>query len=160
MIAANLEVTENEELYSRNIDKFIHSKGLKPIRWAYCTFVLTLIYTVLVLVSSIHRADSLNVTVCSLGIYLLINTENVKKSSFRLLVAALIVSLCYDVAWSLLKDSSEGQFEDKNAPHWIIEISKWVQWLLIGFKVVLIFVFWKASIDFAALIDERKMLFY
>lgn len=94
---------------------------------------------------------------CALGIYLLTNTNDAKKQHFRLLVAALALSLCYDVAWVFLRDGAESQLEQVSS--WVVTAAQWVQVLLMVFKVVMIFVFWKASHDFAALIDERSIIF-
>jgi len=47
----------------------------------------------------------MNITVCTLAILLLTNSDLVDKTSFRLLVAGTFVSLGYDIVWHFLQDS-------------------------------------------------------
>ena len=115
----NFEVSQREEAYSRNVDNFIAKRGLRPIKWARCTFILTIIFTVMVIISSMARTDSMNVTVCALGIYLLMNTREVKKQSFRMLVVGLCMSLVYDLVWQFMKDGAEGQLEKNLEETWV-----------------------------------------
>lgn len=81
---------------------------MRPIKWAKCTYILTVIYTLLVMVASLARADSMNVTVCTLALYFLTNTNDVKNKHFRLLVLALALSLVYDLIYLVMKDGHEG----------------------------------------------------
>lgn len=96
-----------EEGISRKVDQFVAKSGMRPIRWARLTFQLTIIYTVLVMISCLARADSLNITVCCLAIYLLKHTGEVTKQSFRSLVVLLLLSLLYDFLWRMLQNEDE-----------------------------------------------------
>lgn len=107
----------------------------------------------------------MNVTVSALSIYFLFNARDQENSrigakkqqnQFRALCAGLVVSLFYDIIWSFMKDSAEGQLQTE---HVMFELVSWVQTIMMIFKVFMCFVFWKASLDFAALIDSRSELF-
>ena len=123
---------------------------MKPIKWAKCTYILTLIFAVQVMLASLARADSLNVTVCTLALYLLTNTQDVKKKHFRMLVFFLAFSFLYDILWQFFHDGAEGQLEGNSA---IISFGKWMQLIMVFYKVILLVVYWKASIDFDKMID-------
>ena len=41
----------------------------------------------------------MNLTVCTAGIYMLYNTERIKKYTFRVLVLGTLISLVYDLVW-------------------------------------------------------------
>jgi hypothetical protein len=56
--------------------------------------------------AGLYRADFMNVTVCTVAIYLLSNPSDVHKNSFRLLVLGTVISLCYDVLWHQMQDFS------------------------------------------------------
>ena len=98
----DLNVRDQEEIFSRKVDNFVASRGVRPIKWASLTFTLTIIYTVLVIMCCMTRADSLNITVCCLAIYLLLYTNDVSKRSFRALVLLTLLSLLYDLIWYFL----------------------------------------------------------
>jgi inner membrane protein involved in colicin E2 resistance len=81
--------------------------GMRPVQWAKLTFRLTIIYTVLVMLSCMAKADSLNITVCCLAIYQLMHTSEVTKNSFRGLVLLLLLSLVYDMLWYFMQSEQE-----------------------------------------------------
>ena len=152
----NLGVRDQEEVISRKVDNFIAQRGVRPIKWASLTFTLTIIYTVLVMMCCMARADSLNITVCCIAIYLLLHTSEVSKKSFRALVLLTLLSLIYDFVWYFLQNQNEIEYLDGGSTSSLTYIAQWLQFLLLFFKIVMIFVYWKASIDFAAILDEKS----
>lgn len=120
-IPFSVEVSDREQQLSTKVDQFISGTGMRPIKWAKCTYILTVIYTLLVMVASLARADSMNVTVCTLALYFLTNTNDVKNKHFRLLVLALALSLVYDLIYLVMKDGHEGQLELVTS--WVLRVS-------------------------------------
>ena len=136
------------------MDQMVARSGIRPILWAKLTFKLTIIYTVLVMLSCMAKADSLNITVCCLAIYQLVHTSEVTKNSFRGLVLLLLLSIAYDFIWYLMQSEQENNFIDGTTL--IPQVAQWVQFGLLFFKPLMVVVYWKASIDFAAILDEKS----
>ena len=147
-----------EEKMSSSIDGYLREKGFRQINWARLCFTVTIIYTVLNLFAGLYRADFLNITVCAVAIFLLTNPEMVEKTSFRLLVAGTFLSLVYDIVWRCMQDSEADESADGGMQGFVRIFSYWVLWVMMFFKIVMGFVYWKASLDFAAIIDERSVL--
>lgn len=125
-----VEVHEAEEVFSRRVDQFILEKGMPPIPWARCTFFLTFLFTLTTCLAHFNKADFVNLTVCSLAIYLLLNADNVKKSSFRMLVGGTILSIAYDLLWFYLRSndmastaSSDGDSSEATVRHFALYVS-------------------------------------
>lgn len=147
-----------EEKVSSSIDVYLREKGFRQINWARLCFTVTIIYTVLNLFAGLYRADFVNITVCAVAIFLLTNPEMVDKTSFRCLVAGTFLSLVYDIVWRFMQDFEAEESADCGMQGSVRLFSYWVLFVMMFFKIVMGFVFWKASLDFAAIIDERSVL--
>jgi len=106
------------------------------------------------MLSCMAKADSLNITVCCLAIYQLVHSAELTKNSFRGLVLLLLLSLVYDLVWLLMQSEEENNLFDGTA--FIPSLAHWVHFGLLFFKPVMVLVYWKASIDFAAILDEKS----
>ena len=153
-----MEPFKIEEKMSSSIDGYLRKKGFLQINWARLCFTVTVIYTVLNLFAGLYRADFLNITVCAVAIFLLTNPEMVDKTSFRLLVAGTFLSLVYDIVWRCMQDFYAEELADCGLQQSVHIFSYWVLWVMMLIKIVMGFVYWKASLDFAAIIDERSVL--
>jgi hypothetical protein len=153
-----MEPFKIEEKMSSSIDGYLRNKGFRQINWARLCFTVTVINTVLNLFAGLYRADFLNITVCAVAIFLLTNPEMVDKTSFRLLVAGTFLSLVYDIVWRCMQDFDAEELADCGLQQSVHIFSYWVLWVMMLIKIVMGFVYWKASLDFAAIIDERSVL--
>jgi hypothetical protein len=153
-----MEPFKIEEKMSSSIDVYLRNKGFRQINWARLCFTVTVINTVLNLFAGLYRADFLNITVCAVAIFLLTNPEMVDKTSFRLLVAGTFLSLVYDIVWRCMQDFDAEELADCGLQQSVHIFSYWVLWVMMLIKIVMGFVYWKASLDFAAIIDERSVL--
>jgi hypothetical protein len=153
-----MEPFKIEEKMSSSIDVYLRNKGFRQINWARLCFTVTVINTVLNLFAGLYRADFLNITVCAVAIFLLTNPEMVEKTSFRLLVAGTFLSLVYDIVWRCMQDFDAEELADCGLQQSVHIFSYWVLWVMMLIKIVMGFVYWKASLDFAAIIDERSVL--
>lgn len=153
-----MEPFKIEEKMSSSIDGYLRNKGFRQINWARLCFTVTVINTVLNLFAGLYRADFLNITVCAVAIFLLTNPEIVNKTSFRLLVAGTFLSLVYDIVWRCMQDFDAEELADCGLQQSVHIFSYWVLWVMMLIKIVMGFVYWKASLDFAAIIDERSVL--
>jgi uncharacterized membrane protein YadS len=51
----------------------------------------------------LKREDFLDLTVCVVAFYMLLNTERINRFIFRALVFAIILSILYDIFWFVMK---------------------------------------------------------
>ena len=99
---------------------------------------------------SFYKYDFLNLTAATIAIYLLTDLERVKPKYFRLLVAAIVVSLIYDIYWFWTKYRAFSDEDDEDGGG--IERSlKRFSWAMATiaffFKQFMCCTFWKASVD-------------
>jgi hypothetical protein len=153
-----MEPFKIEEKMSSSIDGYLRDKGFRQINWARLCFTVTVIYTVLNLFAGLYRADFVNITVCAVAIFLLTNPEMVEKTSFRLLVAGTFLSLVYDIVWRCMQDFDAEELADCGLQQSVHIFSYWVLWVMMVIKIFMGLVYWKVSLDFAAIIDERSVL--
>jgi hypothetical protein len=66
---------------------------------------MTALYTVVTLLVSFYKADFVNLTVCMLAIYLLVNADVATQDTFRVLVLMVLFSLVYDIIWFFLRNN-------------------------------------------------------
>ena len=157
-LSHHLEVKEAERSMGRQVDQLVEKSGMRPIRWARLCFTLTAIYTVLNLLAGLYRADFLNITVCAVAIFVLTSPEVVDKQTFRALVGGTLLSFTYDLLWHFMKDTTAEAAEDGGVEQSVRSFTYWIGLLMMTLKIVMSFVYWKASLDFAAIIDERSVL--
>lgn len=73
------------------------------------------IYTVLTICVLFFRPDFINLTVCTAGIYMITNTDKIRRWTFRALVLGIFLSLIIDLFWFLVidveLDQSDGGLE-------------------------------------------------
>ena len=90
--------------------------GFNHVPWFSLTLVVLGIYTALTLLVLFFKSDFINLTVCVVAIYMLMNTDKISRWTFRLLVLGIFVSLLYDLLWFMIKDHSkqagDGGLED------------------------------------------------
>jgi hypothetical protein len=83
-----------------------HKLGFSYVPWFTLTKIVLGIYTVLTCFVLFFRTDFLNLTVCTTAIYMMMNTDKIRKWTFRLLVLGIFMSLLYDLFWFMLQDFS------------------------------------------------------
>lgn len=83
--------------------------------WFTLTKIVLGIYTTLTCFVLFFRPDFINLTVCTSAIYMILNTEKIKRWTFRALVFGIFISLLIDLFWFMLQDysneSSDGGVE-------------------------------------------------
>ena len=70
------------------------------------TLVVLGIYLILTVFAMFYRADFLSLTICTMGIYIIDNPQNCDRGTFRLLVAAIVVSWVYDILYLWVRSAS------------------------------------------------------
>lgn len=93
------EMVKTIDNISQNI---AHKLGFSYVPWFTLTKVVLGIYTVLTCFVLFFRTDFINLTVCTSAIYMILNTDRIKKWTFRALVLGIFLSLGYDLFWFLM----------------------------------------------------------
>ena len=92
----------------KNIDNIssniAHKLGFSYVPWFTLTKIVLGIYTVLTCFVLFFRTDFINLTVCTTGIYMIMNTDKIRRWTFRLLVLGIFMSLLYDLFWFMFQD--------------------------------------------------------
>lgn len=65
---------------ARRIDDALTQRGMKNIKWATLTLLMTGVYVILTCLVMFHKTDFINITVGSLAIYLLLNADQVRAT--------------------------------------------------------------------------------
>lgn len=94
-----------ERAYSKKVDALAMSlarkAGMEQVPWFVLTWVVTWTYLVLSLSACFFRADFVNVTIGAVSIYMLTETQEIRKTTFRNLVIAIVFSFFYDFIFLL-----------------------------------------------------------
>ena len=98
------------------------------------TKVVLGIQTILTIMTLFFRTDFVNLTVCTTAIYMLSNTEKIKKWTFRGLVFGIFISLIYDLLWFFFQEQSN-DLEDGGVQKSVRSFSLTVSYLSFFFRV-------------------------
>lgn len=152
--------TEQEQQMARDVETFITQKGFKVPRWSRATFIMTFIFLIITLLIHFYKADFVNLTVCTVAIYLLSNAKDAQPKHFRYLVAGTILSFVYDLLWMILRGyEMSGEDEETGGMEASIRrFSFYMVWIGLFCKVIMTFVYWMASLRYEDIIDERAAL--
>ena len=106
----------------------------------------------------IKRPAFLSLTVCTLAIYVIDNPVAISRQTFRGLVLLLAVSWVYDFFWLFFIDSSasEEDEEDGGNEYKLRRFVRLMSYIHLIFKVIVVLVFWKDSLDFRNIIRGKK----
>jgi len=152
--------TAEESNMAKKVEAYIQKTGVKQVKWARATFALTIIFTILTCLVHFYKADFVNLTVCSIAIYILSNAKDAQPKHFRYLVAGTILSFFYDLVWLWLRGADlAGEDDESGGVEAPVKKFSFVMTIIsLIFKVVMTFVFWMASLKFEDIIDERSAL--
>ncbi len=99
-----------EQVFEKELDNISTNIALKlgftHVPWFTLTKIVLGIQTFLTCCVLFFRTDFVNLTVCTAGIYMLCNTDKIRKWTFRVLVFGIFVSLIYDLLWFYLNDQT------------------------------------------------------
>lgn len=83
-----------------------HKLGFSHVPWFTLTKIVLTIYTIISIMVLFFRTDFINLTVCTAAIYMLNNTDHIKRWTFRVLVLAIFLTWIMDVIWFFIADIS------------------------------------------------------
>lgn len=107
-IAARMDALEKQEkLVEEKVDVVINAfakkAGYDSVPWFTLTWVVIWIYTVLTLFVMMNRPDFFNLTICTVALYMMFNTDRITKTRFKILVFGIFITLIYDFVWFMIK---------------------------------------------------------
>ena len=82
--------------------------GYRRVNWLVLTKVLIYLQLTLSFAATYTKADFVTLTSCSLAMYAVNNTENLKRKFFRVIVGLVFLSLVYDIVYTALVDLQSG----------------------------------------------------
>jgi hypothetical protein len=104
------------------------------VPWYSLTKVVLGIQTILTIMTLFFRTDFVNLTVCTTAIYMLSNTDKIKKWTFRGLVFGIFISLIYDLLWFFFQEQSN-DLEDGGVQKSVRNFSLTISYLSFFFRV-------------------------
>ena len=144
---------------NQRVEEFLESKGIKGIKWMRLTMIATFIHLVITMLVTFYKYDFLNCTGATIALLLLSDLEKVKPKFFRMLVAALIMSLIYDVFWFMNKWRAYSDEDDEDGGGLERSLKRF-SWIMASisflWKLIMSGVFWKASIDLVRCEGEER----
>lgn len=129
--------------------------GYSDIPWFILTKLTIYVYNILTLLVCFHRSDFINLSICVLSLFIIENTDEVKRKTFRNLLFCVIGSLFYDLIWMLIYTydwNNDTAIYDGGAEVKIRRFSLSVTYISFFFRLFVILVYWKASMDFEKVI--------
>ena len=110
-----------------------------------------------------YKADFVNITICCVAIHLLIFAEPNGEKYWRWLVFGIILTLGYDLIWFYERNddySGDMDKEDGGVQSKVRSFSLKMAYVSFIYKILMCFVYWKASIDYAAILDAKNEFVY
>lgn len=105
----------------------------------------------------LKRNCFLSITVAALALYVLEFPQSISRQTFRGLVLLLVISWVYDFLTLFLIDSSasEEDEEDGGNEYKLRRFTRLIAYIALIFKVIVVLVFWKDSLDFRNIIRQK-----
>lgn len=106
--------------------------------------------------SSFLKADFVTLTCVAIGLLFVHDASNLERSTFRKLVGLVFFSLVYDLVWfSIYNEDLENKL-DGEIQTGLRKFSLLINYFSFLFRILLLLILWKDSIDFVQLIKEQK----
>jgi len=140
-------------------EKVFQKFEVREVPWYGATRAVVVIQLVLICLSMTERPDFVGLTVIALAIYSVEFPETITHKTFRLLVLALASTFLYDIVWLAMLHGPETDAVDHlvagTKQHYVAVFFLYFSFL---FRVLVILVFWKDSIDFNRIMRVEAQL--
>ena len=126
--------------------------------WAQVLEVVLWIYLVLTILSSLIRPDFMSLTTIALGLLAVNDPFRFGRRVFRIVTAMIATTFIYDLIWLFWLRSSDAEtFEDAGSSglYWIRSFSMIVAYISFFFRIIVIAVFWKVSLNYMSFMKGR-----
>jgi len=132
--------------------------GIRRTPWFKIMQYFNIVYTLLTLVTLFLRSDFINLTVCVLIYYCIAFVNSIPRYLFRLILVGLVFSWFSDFMWFLLHTSTwwDRAAYDGDVELTLRRVVVIISYLSFLFRIFVIVIFWKLSVDFNRLIRNRN----
>lgn len=131
-----------EEKLDAVSNKLAQRVGYESVPWFKLTWFLLWIYTGLTMFVLFSRSDFINLTVCTVAIFMMFHTERITRTRFRMLVLGIFMTLIYDMVWFTIKsrEYQEDLKTDGGMERGVRTFSLWMSYVSFIVRVSLRFV--------------------
>ena len=149
-----------KEKFDQYASKLAASRGYhEEIPWLEITKGVTMIYLILTMLVMFQRKDTLSITVCACALYVLEFPMYVSRSTFRGFVLMIIVSWIWDFFYLFWFTSASAEDEEDGGMEYNVRrFSRLISYISFFFRIIVILVFWKDSVDFSKIVRKRNPL--
>lgn len=106
-----LRVSQKEEQFNVYFNTITYSLGLSNAKWGKVAIYMFVLWSLITGVICFQKADFLNLTMAILGLFMMLDPQQIKLSYLRLMVWVLPPTLIYDIFWIWHKHTE--YWEDK-----------------------------------------------
>ena len=148
-----------EKQFDAYVDKFVAKQyKIETIPWLLVTQIVVWIFLGLTMIQMLKRNCILSLTVACVAIYVLEFPAAISRQTFRGLVLLIALSWVYDFLQIFIIDSSasEEDEEDGGNEYKLRRFVRLFTWISLFFKLIVVIVFWKDSLDFRNIIRQKK----
>ena len=137
------------------VDQIRKQYRIETIPWLEVTKTVVWIFLILTMIQMLKRPVFLSLTVAAIALYVLEYPQTIQRNTFRGLVALLAISWVYDFITLFLIESSasEEDEEDGGNEYKLRRFTRLFSYISLIFKVIVVLVFWKDSMDFRSIIQ-------
>ena len=138
------------------VDQIRKQYRIETIPWLEVTKTVVWIFLILTMIQMLKRPVFLSLSVAAIALYVLEYPQTIQRNTFRGLVALLAISWVYDFITLFLIESSasEEDEEDGGNEYKLRRFTRLFSYISLIFKVVVVLVFWKDSMDFRSIIQS------
>ena len=139
-----------------NVSLNLASKvGFDYVPWFTLTKIVLAIYTVLTIFVLFYRQDFINLTVCVIGIHMMLDPSKVKRWTFRMLVLGIVFTLIFDLIFFFTQEYTADQ-TDGGVERGVRSFALTISYFSFFFRIIVAIVFWKDSLDFNRIIKQQN----
>ena len=147
-----------EKAFDNYVNNFAKANNIETIPWLKLTEGVVWIFLMLTLVQMLKRNCFLSLTVAAMALYVLHNPQSIGRQTFRGFVLLIALSWVYDFLSLFIIEGSaaEEDEEDGGNEYKLRRFVRLFSYISLIFKVIVVLVFWKDSLDFRNIIRQRK----
>lgn len=146
-----LKVSAKEEALNQQFNAVTNTLGMRQTQWGRLTIFMFAMWSVLTSITCFQKADFLNQTLAVLGLSIFLDPQKIKQSYLRLMVVATGLTYVYDIFWIVHKHK---EYAEDRTEGGMAQVVLMLVWFLLFFKLILVIVMWKASLNFQKFVRQ------
>ena len=130
----------------------------EKVPWLEFTKGIVLIYLILTMLVSFQRKDSISITICTCAGYVLEFPRYITRNTFRGFVLMIFVSWVWDFFYLFFFTSVADEDEEDDMEYNVRRFSRLFSYISFFFRIIVLLVFWKDSVDFSKIVRAKNPL--